>query len=42
MKGIVFHGDRELEVRDFPDPTPDAGEVVLEVWSVGYVWLGSA
>ena len=22
MKGVVFLGDRKLELRDFPDPTP--------------------
>jgi hypothetical protein len=29
MKGVVFVGDRKLELRDFPDPTPgprDAGD----------------
>ena len=27
MKGIVFLGDRKLEVRDFPDPAPGPREV---------------
>ncbi len=22
MRGVVFHGDRELELMQFPDPTP--------------------
>jgi len=29
MKGVVFAGDRKLEIRDFPDPLPGPGEVVL-------------
>lgn len=35
MKGIVFTGDRKLELRDFPDPTPGPGEVVLEIKASG-------
>ena len=35
MKGVVFTGNREVELRDFPDPTPDAGEVVLEIKASG-------
>ena len=35
MKGIVFLGDRKLELRDFPDPTPGPGEVVLEIKASG-------
>ncbi|MDQ3260053.1 MAG: zinc-binding dehydrogenase [Pseudomonadota bacterium] len=35
MKGIVFPGDRKLEILDFPDPTPGAGEVVLEIKASG-------
>jgi threonine dehydrogenase-like Zn-dependent dehydrogenase len=35
MKGIVFQGDRTLELRHFPDPTPGAGEVVLEIKASG-------
>ena len=30
MRGVVFLGDRQLELREFPDPTPGPGEVVLE------------
>ncbi|MGQ0677822.1 MAG: zinc-dependent alcohol dehydrogenase family protein [Rhodospirillales bacterium] len=35
MKGIVFLGDRKLELREFPDPTPGPGEAVLEIKSSG-------
>jgi threonine dehydrogenase-like Zn-dependent dehydrogenase len=35
MKGVVFLGDRKIEFRDFPDPTPGPGEVVLEIKSSG-------
>ena len=35
MKGLVFLGDRRLELRDFPDPTPGPGEVVLEIKASG-------
>jgi threonine dehydrogenase-like Zn-dependent dehydrogenase len=35
MRGIVFTGNRRLELRDFPDPTPGPGEVVLEIKASG-------
>ena len=35
MKGIIFTGERKLELRDFPDPTPGPGEVVLEIKASG-------
>jgi threonine dehydrogenase-like Zn-dependent dehydrogenase len=35
MRGIVFLGDRELEIREFPDPTPGLGEVVLQMKASG-------
>jgi len=35
MKGVVFLGDRKLELRDFPDPTPGARDVVLEIKASG-------
>lgn len=35
MKGIVFLGDRKLELREFPDPTPGPRDVVLEVKASG-------
>ena len=28
MKGVVFPGNRKLEIMDFQDPTPGPGEVV--------------
>ncbi len=35
MRGIVFLGDRELEIRDFPDPKPGPGEVILTMKASG-------
>ena len=35
MKGLIFAGDRTVELLDFPDPTPGAGEVVLEMKASG-------
>ncbi len=35
MKGVVFLGERELELREFPDPTPGPGEVVLAMKASG-------
>lgn len=35
MKGVVFTGNRQLELREFPDPTPGPGEVVLEIKASG-------
>ena len=35
MKGVVFVGDRKLELRDFPDPTPGPRDVVLEIKASG-------
>jgi threonine dehydrogenase-like Zn-dependent dehydrogenase len=35
MRGIVFLGDRELEIREFPDPKPGTGEVILEMKASG-------
>src|SRR5881409_1740863 len=35
MRGIVFLGNRKLEIQEFPDPTPGAGEVVLEMKASG-------
>ncbi|MFQ5483048.1 MAG: alanine racemase [Nitrospinaceae bacterium] len=31
MRGVVFLGDRELELRDFPDPAPGPNDVVIEI-----------
>ena len=35
MKGVVFAGDRRVELREFADPTPGPGEVVLEIKASG-------
>jgi (R,R)-butanediol dehydrogenase / meso-butanediol dehydrogenase / diacetyl reductase len=35
MRGVVFTGDRQLEIRDYPDPTPGLGEVVLAIKASG-------
>jgi threonine dehydrogenase-like Zn-dependent dehydrogenase len=35
MRGIVFHGDRRLELVTVPDPVPDQGEVVIEMKASG-------
>jgi threonine dehydrogenase-like Zn-dependent dehydrogenase len=35
MRGVVFLGDRKLEIRQFPDPTPGPGEVVLAIKASG-------
>ena len=29
MRGVVFLGDRKVEMRTFPDPAPGPGEVVI-------------
>lgn len=35
MKGVVFLGERRLQLIDFPDPTPGPGEVVIEIRASG-------
>ncbi|MSQ60412.1 MAG: iditol 2-dehydrogenase [Betaproteobacteria bacterium] len=35
MKGIVFQGNRQLQIQEFLDPTPGPGEVVLEIKASG-------
>jgi threonine dehydrogenase-like Zn-dependent dehydrogenase len=35
MKGVVFLGSRKLELREFPDPTPRPGEVVVAMKASG-------
>src|SRR6476619_5254223 len=35
MRGVVFTGERNLELTTFPDPTPGPGEVVLEMKASG-------
>lgn len=35
MRGAVFPGDRQVELRDLPDPTPGAGQVVIAMKASG-------
>lgn len=35
MKGVVFQGERKLEIMNFDDPTPGPGEVVMEIKASG-------
>jgi 2-desacetyl-2-hydroxyethyl bacteriochlorophyllide A dehydrogenase len=35
VRGVVFTGDKELELQTFEDPTPGPGEVVLEMKASG-------
>jgi len=35
MRGVVFTGERELELMQFPDPTPDAHDVIIEMKASG-------
>jgi threonine dehydrogenase-like Zn-dependent dehydrogenase len=35
MRGVVFKGNRTLELMEFPDPTPGPREVVLEIKASG-------
>jgi threonine dehydrogenase-like Zn-dependent dehydrogenase len=35
MRGVVFPGERELQLMDFPDPTPGPDEVVVEIKASG-------
>jgi len=35
MRGVVFLGERKVELKSFPDPTPGPGEVVLEMKASG-------
>jgi len=35
MKGVVFAGNRKIELRDFPDPAPGDDDVVLEIKASG-------
>ena len=35
MRGVVFLGNRKLEIREFPDPTPGSGDVVLAIKASG-------
>jgi threonine dehydrogenase-like Zn-dependent dehydrogenase len=35
MRGLVFLGDRKVELRDFPNPSPGPGEVVVAIRASG-------
>lgn len=35
MRGMVFRGDRKVELLDFEDPTPGPGQVVIEMKASG-------
>jgi threonine dehydrogenase-like Zn-dependent dehydrogenase len=35
MQGVVFLGDRKLELKDFPDPAPGPRDVILEIKASG-------
>jgi len=35
MRGVVFLGDRELELREFPDPEPGPRDVIVELRASG-------
>lgn len=35
MRGIIFIGERQLELREFPDPKPDFSEVIVEIRASG-------
>ena len=35
MRGVVFPGDRTVELMSFPDPTPGPGDVVVEIKASG-------
>lgn len=35
MKGVALSGNRRVEVREFPDPKPEAGQVVIKMGSAG-------
>lgn len=35
MMGIVFLGERQLELREFPDPTPAPRDVIIEIKASG-------
>src|SRR5262245_57196219 len=35
MRGVVFLGGRQAEVREFPDPKPGPGEVVVQMKAGG-------
>ena len=36
MRGMIFKGDRKVELISFPDPTPDSEDVILEIKASGF------
>jgi len=35
MRGVVFYGEREMAIEDFPDPVPASTDVVVEIKASG-------
>ena len=35
MRGVVLHGHRQVEMREFPDPRPALSQVVVKVKASG-------
>jgi threonine dehydrogenase-like Zn-dependent dehydrogenase len=35
MKGVVFLGDRKLQLKEFPNPIPGPRDVILEIKASG-------
>ena len=35
MRAVFFLGERELEIRETPDPTPGPGEAIIEIKASG-------
>ncbi|MDN5844424.1 MAG: alcohol dehydrogenase catalytic domain-containing protein, partial [Alcaligenaceae bacterium] len=35
MQAVYFLGNRQIEIRDVPDPTPGPGEIILEIKASG-------
>ena len=35
MRGITFLGDRRVDLREFPDPTPEPKDVIIEIKASG-------
>ena len=39
MKGVVFLGDRQLEIQQFDDPVPGPSEVILEIKALSLIHI---
>jgi (R,R)-butanediol dehydrogenase/meso-butanediol dehydrogenase/diacetyl reductase len=35
MRGVVFLGSRQIEIRDFPDPVPGPGQALVKIRASG-------